>query len=138
MSKVFADSGYWIAITRTGDGLHRKARVVTQQIGPVKIFTSELVLVEYLNDMSKLGEYYRRLAVDTVRDLQNDSNVEIVPATSRQFWEAVQYYDSRRDQQWSLVDCSSFLIMEELKIQDALAYDRDFRQAGFTALLRDD
>ena len=138
MRKVFADTSYWIAVTRTGDGLHRKARVVTQRIGRVKIITSELVLVEYLNDMSKLGEYYRRLAVDTVRDLQSDDNVEIVPATSQQFWEAVQYYDSRPDQRWSLVDCSSFLIMEELKIRDALAYDRDFRQAGFTPLLRYD
>ena len=137
MNKVFADSGYWIAVTRTGDGLHRKARLVVRQIGPVKIITSELVLVEYLNDMSKLGEYYRRLAVDTVRDLRNDNNVEIVPATSQQFWEAVQYYDSRRDQRWSLVDCSSFLIMEELKIRDALAHDRDFRSAGFRPLLRD-
>ena len=85
MRKVFADTSYWIAVTRTGDGLHRKARVVTQRIGRVKIITSELVLVEYLNDMSKLGEYYRRLAVDTVRDLQSDDNVEIVPATSQQF-----------------------------------------------------
>ena len=137
MNQVFADSGYWIAVTRTGDGLHRKARLVVQQISPVKIITSELVLVEYLNDMSKLGEYYRRLAVDTVRDLRNDNNVEIVPVTSQQFWEAVEYYDSHRDQRWSLVDCSSFLIMEELKIRDALAHDRDFWGAGFRPLLRD-
>lgn len=137
MNQVFADSGYWIAVTRTGDSLHRKARLVVRQISPVKIITSELVLVEYLNDMSKLGGYYRRLAVDTVRDLRNDNNVEIVPATSQQFWEAVEYYDSHRDQRWSLVDCSSFLIMEELKIRDALAHDRDFWSAGFRPLLRD-
>lgn len=138
MTKVFADSGYWIAVTRTGDGLHQKARLVIQQIGLVKIITSELVLVEYLNDMSKLGEYYRRLAVDTVRDLRNDDNVEIVPVTSQQFWEAVEHYDSHRDQRWSLVDCASFLIMKELKIRDALAHDRDFWSAGFRPLLRDD
>ena len=137
MTKVFADSGYWIAVTRTGDGLHQTARLVIQQIGPVKIITSELVLVEYLNDMSKLGEYYRRLAVDTVRDLRNDDNVEIVPVTSQQFWEAVEHYDSHRDQRWSLVDCSSLLIMEDLKIRDALAHDRDFWSAGFRPLLRD-
>ena len=137
MNTIFADSGYWIAVTRTGDALHQKALLVARQISPFKTITSELVLIEYLNDMSRLGEGYRRLAVEMVKDLRNDPDVEIVPATSHQFWEAVQYYDSRRDQRWSLVDCSSFLIMEELKIRDALAHDRDFWSAGFRPLLRD-
>lgn len=78
------------------------------------------------------------MAVEAVKRLRNDRNVEIIPTTSQQFWEAVQYYDSRRDQRWSLVDCSSFLIMKELKIQNALAHDRDFWGAGFRPLLRDD
>jgi predicted nucleic acid-binding protein len=138
MNRVFADSGYWIALLRSRDALHQKAQHLAQQFRDYKIVTSELVLVEYLNDMSKLGGGYRRMAVDAVKRLRNDRNMEIVPTTSQQFWEAVQYYGSRRDQRWSLVDCSSFLIMEELKIRDALAHDRDFRQAGFTALLRDD
>ena len=40
------------------------------------------------------------------------------------------------DQHWSLTDCASFIVMEERGISEALAYDRDFEQAGFTALLR--
>ena len=46
-------------------------------------------------------------------------------------------YADRLDQRWSVTDCSSFLIMEERGITDALAYDRDFEQAGFRALLRE-
>ena len=46
-------------------------------------------------------------------------------------------YVSRLDQRWSVTDCASFLIMEELGITDALAYDRDFAQAGFRPLLRE-
>ena len=41
------------------------------------------------------------------------------------------------DQTWSLTDCASFLVMEERNITEALAYDPDFEQAGFTALLRE-
>ena len=37
---------------------------------------------------------------------------------------------------WSLTDCASFLVMEERGITEALAYDRDFEQAGFVSLLR--
>jgi len=137
MNKVFADSGYWIALSRSSDALHQKAQYLARQFRDYKIVSSELVLVEYLNDMSKLGGGYRRMAVEAVKRLRNDRNVEIIPTTSQQFWEAVQYYDSRRDQRWSLVDCSSFLIMKELKIQNALAHDRDFWGAGFRPLLRD-
>ena len=138
MKIVFGDTGYWIAISRRTDGLHQKARLVAQQIGDVRIVTSEMVLIEYLNEMSKHGPNHRRMAVETVKDLQNDSSVEIVPVTSEQFWEAVEYYGSRLDQRWSLVDCVSFMLMGEKKIQDALAHDSDFESAGFRALLRDD
>lgn len=138
MRTVFGDTGYWIAISRRADALHQKARQVAQQIGEVRIITSEMVLIEYLNEMSKHGQDHRLMAVATVKDLQNDDNVEIVPVTSQQFWDAVQYYESRPDQRWSLVDCVSFQIMTKEKIHEALAHDRDFRQAGFTALLRDD
>lgn len=137
MRAVFGDTGYWIAISRRADGLHQRARLVAQQIGDVRIVTSEMVLIEYLNEMSKHGEQQRRMAVETVNDLRYDDNVEIVPATSQQFWEAVQYYDSHRDQRWSLVDCVSFMIMGEKKIQNALAHDRDFWSAGFRPLLRE-
>ena len=49
------------------------------------------------------------------------------------YWVAVQNPD---DQRWSLTDCSSFLLMEQRGISEALAYDRDFEQAGFIPLLR--
>ena len=50
---------------------------------------------------------------------------------------ALERYADRLDQDWSLTDCASFLTMEARGIQEALAYDSDFVQAGFTALLRD-
>jgi len=36
----------------------------------------------------------------------------------------------------ALTDCSSFLIMEQVGLQEALMTDRHFEQAGFIALLR--
>ena len=43
---------------------------------------------------------------------------------------------SRPDKDWSLIDCISFVVMEEEGIQEALTADQHFEQAGFTALLR--
>ena len=72
-----------------------------------------------------------------VQRLQSNPNVEIIPQTDAQFRTAVERYASRSDQRWSLTDCASFLVMEERDITEALAYDRDFEQAGFVALLRE-
>ena len=138
MYPVFADSGYWIAILDPSDELHQRAQLVTGQLGSRRIVTSEMVLVEFLNAMSKLGELDRRLAVGTVTGIRNDSTIETVPQTSQRFAAAIRHYSERPDQQWSLTDCASFLIMEERGIREALAYDRDFVQAGYRALLRDD
>ena len=137
MDKVFADSGYWIARACRNDALHRKANLVARQIGSRPIVTSEMVLVEFLNYMSKLGSYNRGVAVDTVRELRTNRAVEIVPHTTEQFGEAIDFYELHADLRWGLVDCVSFLIMTDKKIQDALAHDRDFEIAGFRALLRD-
>ena len=133
---IFADSGYWIAIMYPDDQLHRRAREVAAGLAPVHIVTSQMVLTEALNFMSDLGEFRRRFASEMVQRLQGDPNVEIVPQTDFQFRAAVERYASRSDQRWSLTDCASFLVMEERGITEALAYDRDFEQAGFVALLR--
>ena len=137
MDDVFADTGYWIARSCSEDALHQKANQVTEQIGSRRIVTSELVLIEFLNYMAKLGSHNRRTAVDTVKELQSNRAVLIVPHTTQQFQRALELYESYSDQRWGIVDCVSFQIMREKKIQDALAHDRDFHQAGFTALLRD-
>jgi len=39
-------------------------------------------------------------------------------------------------QGWSFTDCTSFHIMRELRLEDALTKDEHFERAGFRALLR--
>ena len=35
-----------------------------------------------------------------------------------------------------LVDCSSFVVMKEMELVDALTADRHFEQAGFNVLIK--
>jgi predicted nucleic acid-binding protein len=39
---------------------------------------------------------------------------------------------------WSLTDCTSFLVMRDAGLTDALTTDEHFRQAGFRAVLLED
>jgi predicted nucleic acid-binding protein len=96
-----------------------------------------MVLVEVFNGLATRGAMVRDAVVTLERGLRNQANVTVVPQTSTSFREAVAHFAERLDQQWSLTDCSSFLIMRREGIIDALAHDRDFEQAGFRALLRD-
>ena len=136
MRTLFADSGYWIAILHPGDQLHNRAMSVTANLGSAVIVTTHMALVEVLNHLAGRGEQYRNIAAQVIRELEARPEVEIVSQTDAQFRAAVERYAARPDQTWSLTDCASFLVMEERNITEALAYDRDFEQAGFIALLR--
>ena len=137
MSEIFADSGYWIALTDPEDGLRRRAMVVAERHGNRKIVTTEMVLTELFAHMSKMGRDARNRAVQTLENIRADENIEVVPQTHEQFENAARRYARRPDHPFSLTDCASFLEMEERGIIEALAHDRDFERAGFIALMRD-
>ncbi len=137
MREIFADSGYFIARLNRREELHERAAAVAESLAPFRIVTTQMVLVETLNGVSRGGEYLRRLAAQFIRELKSDPDIEIVDQTPSQFGAAFERYEARLDHRWSLTDCASFLLMEERGIREALAHDRDFVQAGFVALLRE-
>jgi predicted nucleic acid-binding protein len=60
MRKVFADTGYWIALLNPDDDLHQKARNLTIYLKNASIVTSEMVFTELLNAFSGKGRHYRQ------------------------------------------------------------------------------
>jgi len=56
-------------------------------------------------------------------------NVEwIIPERTEK---AVRWFFSWRDQSFSFTDCTSFILMKELGLEDVLTGDRHFAAAGF-------
>jgi len=135
MRKVFADTEYWIALWNPYDDLHSRSLEVSSALGSVQIVTSEMVLVETLNGFSKRGQHLRQQASRLTGQVISNTNVLVVPQTSALFKEALDMFEKRPDQGWSLTDCASFIIMKERRITEALAKDKHFEQAGFAALL---
>lgn len=134
---VFADTGFWLARLNPLDRLHAKARETGRALGDAQVVTSDMVLTETLNALSGGGAFVRGQAVRLIATLQSDAQTEIVQQTPLLFGQAVAMYRERTDKSWSLTDCMSFLIMRKRHIKTALAHDRHFEQAGFTALLRE-
>ena len=69
MRKVFADTGYWIALLNPGDDLHETVLTISQRLHPVHIVTSEMVLTEVLNYFSGSGKYLRGASIALVKNL---------------------------------------------------------------------
>ena len=132
---VFADACYWIALLHEQDALHDLALLLQHELRGRPVVTSEMTLVEALNFFGEFGPAMRRAAVNLLYDIAANPNIRVVPLRTQQFWHAVDYYNARPDQQWGLVDCASFQIMEERGISEALTNDRHFAQAGFTILM---
>lgn len=138
VSPVFADAGYWFAVTSGSDSLHKRALSLTATLGRRQIVTSQMVLTEFLDGNSAMGEHRRASAARFVRKLQADDSIRIVATSDELFEAGLALYEARRDKEWGLTDCTSFVICEREGIIDALAHDKHFVQAGFNALLRFD
>jgi predicted nucleic acid-binding protein len=95
-----------------------------------------MVFTEVLNSFSKQGSYLRQNAVTLIERSFRQSNVEVIAQTSELFRQALDLYQNRLEQSWSLTDCASFCIMQQRNLLEALSHDKHFEQAGFIALLR--
>jgi uncharacterized protein len=131
---AFIDTGYMQAMLNRKDPWRKKAAAIDID-SYNRYFTSEFVLTELLAVFSR-GSQKRTAAVEYIEYLKTQPSVEIEPASPHLFERAFDLYKSRSDKPWSLTDCSSFVIMSDNGIMDALAKDDDFRQAGFNPLMR--
>jgi len=130
----FVDTGYWLAWLNRDDELHHLARSLTTQL-PAHLVTTEAVLLESGNAMSRPP--LRPLGVSFLTQIRTNPRVIVVPLDSHLLDRAIALYAARPDKEWGLVDCTSFIVMQDRGITQALAADQHFVQAGFRALLRD-
>ena len=137
LTKAFLDAAYAIALSAPTDQFHSKAVELAQRMerDDTKTVTTRAVLLEIGNALAK--RRYRTDAVSLLEALQEDPNVEIIPLSEELFGRAFDLYQTRPDKEWGLIDCVSFVVMQEQGIIAALTTDDHFRQAGFRVLLRE-
>ena len=132
MTRVFADTFYFLAMLNAKDAAHERA-VEFSYSHEHTLLTTAWILTELAD---ALASARHRSAFRRVIDgLKSDPDVLIVPPSLSVFEQGIELYNARGDKDWSLTDCISFVVMEQRGVKDALTGDRHFEQAGFRVLL---
>lgn len=133
MTVVFADTAFYVALLSSRDALHsRTLEFLAGYAG--QIVTTEFIVMEVANFNSRPADRQRFL--DLVAQIRTDPHSQLIPASSDLFVRGIDLFAKRPDKDWSLTDCTSFVVMTAQNLTDALTTDEHFEQAGFRALLK--
>lgn len=138
MPALFVDTSGWGNLIDGSQPFHFLAsslyRLARQQ--NQKMITTNYVIAELVALLSSPLRLPRKQAIAFVQNLKASPYIEIQHIDAEADAEAWQLLASRGDKEWSLVDCSSFIVMRQRNILEALTNDHHFEQAGFIRLLK--
>lgn len=124
---TLVDTSAWYALFDEDDKHHERADIFyDRNLSP--FVTTNFIVDETLTLVKKrLGH---RQAVEAGKDLWNkelSSLITITPEDEATAWRIFQRYD---DKGFSFTDCTTFAVMERLKIPYIFTFDEHFKQYG--------
>ena len=134
MSEAFLDTGYIIALEAADDQRHQDATRHWQSLSSSlpRLVTTSFVFDEVVTFLNSRNQHAK--AVEVGNRLMGSPSVQLVHVDEALFYEGWRYFERHTDKAYSLTDCISFVLMERLEIRTALAFDKNFAQAGFQKL----
>jgi predicted nucleic acid-binding protein len=132
---IFVDTSAWYALEVEDDENHPPALIMRERLRRGRfgaLLTSDYVLDEVVTLLRtrESVEASFRFAENVLRSRA----VSVVWIDRPIFDAALKLLKDRPDKRWSFTDCTSFVIMSQLGVSEAFAFDRNFEQAGFTKL----
>lgn len=124
---IFVDTGGWFALTVPIDPDHQRAvDWIAKRSDP--LVTTDYIIDETLTLLRSRGEQKRALTLG--EDFFERSAAVIYKITEADVQAAWLIFREYKDKEWSFTDCTSKVIIENLKITSVLAFDKHFRQFG--------
>ena len=136
MRARFLDATFLLMLLIPSEPEHGTAVRLFNEMKGYRLFTSDGVIYEVLAHISKWDPQTRIDGVRLVRRLMTPGEgFEVLCPTPERIRAALDLYEQRLDQSYSLVDCLSMTLMDELGITGVLTYDSGFHGEGrFTIL----
>lgn len=138
MADLFADTSGWGNLIDSSQGHHEVAAVLYRQARQQKrkVVTTNYVITELVALLTSPLHIPRTTIISFIQSLKTSPYVEVVHIDVSLDAAAWQLLTNREDKEWSLVDCSSFVVMQRHGLREALTADHHFEQAGFIRLLK--
>ena len=135
---IFADTAGWASLLDTDQECYPLAASIYRSVqkNNQQFVTTNYVITELIALLNSPMRYPREQAVDFVNGIKNSKFVRVVHIDETLNAQAWALLSNRLDKAWSLVDCSSFVVMEREKLNEAFTTDHHFSQAGFIPLLK--
>ena len=101
-----------------------------------RLVTTNYVLTELVALLTNPIRISRSQVIMLVGRVRTSPHVEVIHVDTQLDEQAWQLLSKRQDKMWSLVDCVSFVVMQQRGITEVLTTDHHFEQAGFIRLLK--
>ncbi len=132
--RLFVDTSAWLALNDRNDQYYSRAAAKSTDIKRHRI---ELITSEYILDESITLIRYRvshQAAVIFGNSLLNSNIVRIEDVSAEDRFKAWEMFKKFEDKELSFTDCTSFVLMKNLRLQKAFTFDDHFRQMRFEML----
>ena len=127
MAEIFADTSGWANFFVRTEPFHDQARQWMQQWqAEERLVTTNYILLELVALFISPLRVPRREQIKIIETIKNVSWVEIVHVNAILDEEAWNLLKKREDKSWSLVDCTSFVVMRHRHITQAFTADHHF------------
>jgi predicted nucleic acid-binding protein len=127
----FVDTSFWVALQLARDEHHAAARELWQIARAPLLTTNHVVGETWTFLRRRAGHTAACRFVDAATRSPRLAIEHVGEAVENEAWDWLQRHDERP---YSFVDATSFASMRRRRLTEALAFDGDFRAAGFVEL----
>lgn len=133
--EIFVDTSGLYALIEKKDAHHAAARAAVEKMlrAGRRLVVTDYIVAETVNlANARSGS---RVAARVLDLLEQSAGIRVEWLGVLRFDAAKAFFRKHADHEYSFTDCTSFVVMRELRLAQALTTDSHFPEAGFEALL---
>ncbi|MCC6445043.1 MAG: type II toxin-antitoxin system VapC family toxin [Armatimonadetes bacterium] len=134
MRHILVDTSAWAALADAKDPHHEIAVLFSEEIiGDTTLFVTDYILDELYTLLLMNIKYQHTVEFKRKLDVLQQAGilkvVKVSEVTLSEAWAVFEKYNV--DKRWSYTDCVSYVVMKEIALEEAFAFDHHFIQMGF-------
>ena len=129
--EVFADTSALYAFVDKNDANHVAAREAVTRLARAgrRIVATDYIITEAINLANARGG--AAVAIRVLDLIEQSAGIRVEWIGVDRFDAAKAFFRKHSDHGYSFTDCTSFVVMRELRLTEALTTDHHFVEAGF-------